>query len=407
MSSFRWYVAAMLFLASVINYVDRQVLAVVAPILTKEFKLSPSDYAAIGLAFQIPYTLMYVGSGLLVDRWGTKRALASFMAWWSGAGVLHALASNAFSLGACRALLGLGEPGNFMAGFRAISEWFPSKERALVNGLLNAGAAAGAILAPPLVAWLALRYGWRQAFVITGLCGFIWLLAWLRVPARPPNDAAPAQSQRSWAELLRIPEMWGLFLPRLISDPVWWFYLLWLPKYLAEQRGFTMLDIGRLAWMPYLAADAGAILGGLATGWFIRRGSDPVRARAAGMLPFALLMPLSLLIPQASTGWALALICAVTFAHMAWKTNLQTVTNDIFPAATIGSVSGMIAFGSGLGGSAFTWLTGWVVQHFSYDAIFIIMGTLHPAAYLNFRWIFRRRLARTQYPNPGEPAPGK
>ena len=389
MTKTRWTIAALLFLASVINYIDRQVLSVVAPILTKEFSLSPQQYSYIGLAFQIPYTLMYVGSGFLVDRWGTRKALAVFMVWWSAASMLHAGARSAIMLGFFRFLLGLGEPGNFMAGFRAISEWFPAKEKAFVNGLMNGGAAVGAIIAPPLVAWLSLQYGWRNAFLLTGSLGFLWLIGWLVYYGTPPFSAPEKAPRIPWTGLLKLPATWALLLPRFISDPVWWFYLLWLPKYLADQRGFTLADIGRLAWMPYLAADLGALAGGLFTGWLVKHGVAPVEARRRGMLPFALLMPVSLLVPRVGPELALALICLVAFAHMAWKTNLQTVTNDVFPLSVVGSVSGIIAFGSGLGGSLFTWLTGWTVQNFSYDAIFYVMGVLHPIAYVIFVWIIR------------------
>lgn len=398
MSRIHWTIAALLFLSSVINYIDRQVLSVLAPVLTKEFNLSPTDYANIGLAFQIPYTLMYVGSGFLVDRWGARKALAVFMIWWSAASVLHSLARSAFSLGFFRVLLGIGEPGNFMAGFRAISDWYPAKDKAFVNGLLNAGAAVGAIIAPPLVAYLGLHYGWRQAFVFTGLLGFVWLIFWLhyyRMPApeeAPPPLAGSDGPLPTRLELLRRRETWALLLSRFISDPVWWFYLLWLPKYLADRRGFTLAEIGMVAWMPYLAADAGALFGGWLSGLLVRRGWPVLRARAMGTWPFALVMPLSLLVPTAPITQSVAIICAVAFAHMAWKTNMQTVTNDVFPARVVGTVSGMIAFGNGLGGAVFTWITGWVVQNISYDAIFWIMGFLHPVAYLIFRFIMGRRL---------------
>ena len=388
----RWYIAGLLFLSSVINYVDRQVLSVVAPVLTKELGITPMGYANILQAFLIPYTLMYVGSGFLVDRWGAKKALAIFMAWWSSANMLHGFAQGALSLAFYRALLGIGEPGNFMAGFRAISEWYSPKEKAFVNGLLNGGAAVGAIVAPPLVAWLSISYGWRMAFVATGALGFFWLAAWMWVVPRA-ETAVPVTVKEPWLKLLAQRETWSLLLPRFVSDPVWWFYLLWLPKYLADQRGFTLRDIGMLAWMPYLAADLGALSGGLLSGWLVKRGMPVVRARAIGMWPFTLLMPLSLLIPGASTTVAMGIICLVAFAHMAWKTNLQTVTNDIFPLRVVGSVSGIIAFGSGLGGSLFTSFTGWVVQTFSYDAIFYIMGFLHPIAYVIFRLMLKGRFA--------------
>lgn len=391
MSQIRWYIAGLLFLSSVINYVDRQVLSVVAPVLTKELHITPVGYANILQAFLIPYTLMYVGSGFLVDRWGARKSLAIFMLWWSTANMLHGFARGALSLAFYRGLLGIGEPGNFMAGFRAISEWYPPKEKAFVNGLLNGGAAAGAIVAPPLVAWLAIRYGWRMAFVATGALGFFWLAAWLAIVPRS-QPIVETTAREPWLKLLGLRDTWSLLLPRFVSDPVWWFYLFWLPKYLADQRGFSMWEIGLLAWMPYLAADLGALTGGVWSGWLVKRGMPVVRARAQGMWPFMLLMPLSVLIPGASTTVALAIICVVAFAHMAWKTNLQTITNDVFPLRVVGSVSGIIAFGSGLGGSLFIALTGWVVENISYDAIFYIMGFLHPIAYLIFRNLQKGRL---------------
>jgi ACS family hexuronate transporter-like MFS transporter len=404
----RWYIAALLFLSSVINYIDRQTLSVVAPSLTRELHMSPVEYSNVLQAFLIAYTLMYLGSGFLVDRWGTRASLARFMAFWSASNMLHALARTAFELGFFRALLGIGEPGNFMAGFKAISEWYPPKEKAFVNGLLNGGSAVGAIIAAPLVVWLMVAFNWQTAFVVTGALGFIWLAAWLvfyRLPeqhpwitpeeltlvragtgTQPGVTKGPAIPRK---ELLRKRQTWGLLLSRFISDPVWWFYLFWLPKYLVEERHFSLVHMGMLAWLPYLTADLGALGGGILSGWLVKRGWEPLRARKVTLLPCALMMPLSLLIPGSSAAVALLIISIVTFAHMAWKTNLVTITNDIYPVGVIGSVSGVIAFGSGVGGTLFTNLTGQVVQHYSYAIIFAIMGFMHPVAYLLVRWLVR------------------
>jgi len=330
------------------------------------------------------------------------------MAWWSIADMLHAFARTPFSLGAFRVLLGIGEPGNFMAASKATSEWYPPKERAFLNGVANAGAAAGAIIAAPLIVWLYSRFGWRSAFVITGAAGLGWLAIWLwlyRLPEVHPLITAeertlivesrpkpsPAGSRMKWADILRFPQTWGLFWARFLSDPVWWFYLFWLPKYLADQRGFSMAEIGLLAWLPYLTADLGSLSGGIFSGWLIQRGWPVLRSRSAGMWPFAMLMPLSVIVAYTpSSTVALAVISIVTFSHMAWKTNLMTVTNDIYPVHVVGSVSGLAAFGNGLGGAAFTWMTGQIVQHFSYNAIFVIMGFLHPAAFLIFKRLCSR-----------------
>jgi MFS transporter, ACS family, hexuronate transporter len=394
----RWYIAAMLFAATVINYIDRQTLSIVAPVLTKELHISALEYGYILQAFLLAYTVMYLGSGFLVDRWGTRISLAVFMTWWSVSNILHTFARTAFDLGFFRMLLGLGEPGNFMASFKAISEWYPPKEKAFVNGLVNSGAALGAIIAAPLVVWMMIHYGWRASFVITGSLGLFWIVPWLwlyRLPEKHPYLRAdelayirgatgmvsrPAASLKK-TDLLRLPQTWGLLLARFISDPVWWFYLFWLPKYLVDQRGFTMAQIGIISWLPYLSADLGAFTGGIASGWLVKRGFAPLRARRVSLIPCALLMPLSVLIPFVPIASALVIISIVTFSHMAWKTNLMTMTNDAYPIGVVGSVSGIIAFGSGFGSTLFTNLTGHIVQHSSYTAVFVIMGFLHPAAY--------------------------
>ncbi|MFN7924627.1 MAG: MFS transporter [Bryobacteraceae bacterium] len=408
----RWWIAGLLFLSTVINYVDRQTLSIVAPVLTKELNLSPVQYSNILNAFLVAYTLMYLGSGVLVDRWGTRKALAVFVGWWSISNMLHAFARTAAHLGAFRLLLGLGEPGNFMAAVRAISEWYQPKERAIVNGLVQAGASVGAVIAPPLVVWLMKAYDWRAAFVITGATGLVWLAAWMflyRLPRDHPHvtaeelalleqhqpKAAPAKVP--WLKLLGFRQTWGLLLGRFFSDPVWWFYLFWLPKFLSEKRGFTIEQIGMFAWMPYLTADVGSILGGLLSGYLVKRGWDVLRARSASMWPFAMMMPLSWVVAATdSSVVTMAVVCVVTFAHMAWKTNIMTITNDIYPTHIVGSVAGIVAFGNGLGGTLFTFLTGIIVQNYSYNAIFIIMGFMHPVAFVIFRWLVRGQVVLAQ-----------
>ena len=388
-----------------INYIDRQVLSVVAPVLTKELGLTSAEYSYILSAFLVAYTAMYLGSGVLVDRWGTRVSLAVFVGWWSVSNMLHGLARSVMQLTVLRVLLGLGEPGNFMAAVRAISEWYPAKERAFVNGLVQAGASVGAVAAPPVVVLLMRWYGWRMAFVATGALGLVWLAAWwllyrlpqehpwitpeerALVPASPPLRTV----KTPWLKLLGYRQTWGLLLGRFFSDPVWWFYLFWLPKYLADKRGFTMEQIGMLAWLPYLAADVGAVVGGVLSGYLVKRGWEVLRARSGGMLPFAMLMPLSLLIPATeSNAVTLVVISVVTFSHMAWKTNIMTITNDIYPTHVVGSVAGIVAFGNGLGGTLFTSLTGQIVERYqSYNSIFVVMGFLHPLAYVVFRWLVR------------------
>lgn len=419
----RWWIAGLLFFSTVINYVDRQTLSVLAPVITAEMDISPVEYSRILTAFMAAYTVMFVGSGFLVDRFGTRVSLAVFIVWWSLANMAHALARGVWSLGIFRFFLGLGESGNFMAAFRAVSEWYPARERAFVNGLIQAGTAIGAVIAPPVVTWINSEYGWRPAFWLTGSLGLVWVVFWLllyhppdqhpritdseralvlakeapvgsRVDAVPDRNE-PGLSERargpvSWREILGHPQTWGLLLARFLSDPVWWFYLFWLPKYLADQRGFSMTEIGMLAWMPYLAADVGAIVGGWISGRLVASGWNLISARVAVMLPCALLMPLSLVIHRAeSKPLLITLVCVVTFSHMAWKTNQTTLTNDVFPKHLIGASSGLLAFGNGLGGTLFTWMTGPIVQKFGYGTLFMIMSVLHPLSYLVMRHLVR------------------
>lgn len=406
----RWWIAALLFLSTVINYIDRQTLSVLSPVLTRELHLSPIEYSNILTAFLAAYTVMYVGSGFLVDRWGTRLSLSVFMVWWSVSNMLHAFAQGVWSLGILRFLLGMGESGNFMAAFKAVSEWYPAKERAFVNGLINGGAAIGAVIAPPVITWINATYGWQPAFVVTGSLGFVWLAFWLYLYHPPETHPRITEEERAyvladpavsastarvpWQQVLKYEQTWGLLLARFFSDPVWWFYLFWLPKYLVEQRGFTMAEMGMMAWMPYLAADAGALVGGWVSGRLIAQGRDALKARMMVMLPFAMLMPLSLAVNHApSRTLTLTLICLVTFSHMAWKTNQTTLTNDVFPKPMIGTVAGILAFGNGLGGTLFTWMTGYVVQWFGYEAIFILMSVLHPMSYFIVRRLVRQPLA--------------
>lgn len=415
----RWRIAALLFFATVINYVDRQTLSVLSVQISEDLGLSNIDYSNIVQAFLVCYASMYIVWGILIDRWGTRVALAVSMAWWSLANGLHAAASGALGLGIFRALLGIGESGNFLAAEKAISEWFPPKERAFANGLVNAAAATGAIVAPPLIVYIYSHFGWRMAFVITGAMGFVWLYFWFKwyyVPARHPRvtveeremlEASPGvvrKRQVRWVELFRFKQCWGLFLSRVVADPVYWFYLFWLPKYLQEARGFSIAEIGLYSWMPWLTADIGAIAGGWLSGRFIKTGTGVVAARKRVMLFCAALMPLGLIVPAADSPFvALGVICVVTFAHMAWKTNLMTMTNDLFPTSIVGSVAGLVGLGSSLGGIIFTRITGIVVENYSYTMIFYVMAFLHPVALLLVNALIRGPIDDDEA--PAAPAP--
>jgi ACS family hexuronate transporter-like MFS transporter len=405
----RWIIAGLVFLNTVINYLDRQTLSIVAPRLTHELHMSDIQYAHIVQAFLIAYTVMYLGSGIAIDRWGVKRVYALATAWWSAAEVLHAFAKTPFFLGVARLLLGVGESANFVAAGKIASEWFPPKDRGTMSGLVQAGAVVGAVVTPPIVLWLMFRSSWRVAFVLTGLVGFVWVAFWWWLydsPEKSPyitsqerelirsagSPSAPEQIVRiRYWDLLKMPTTVGLLAARLVSDPVWWFYLFWLPKYLTEARSLTMLQMGYVIWIPYLASDVGAVFGGYMSGVLIARGWDVLRARRMVMLFSALAMPIGILAGfVASSGMAVALISLVLFAHMSWKTNLATLSVDLYPRPVVGRISGIVATGSGAGGALFTSVAAGLIATWSYRPVFFIMGFMHIVGFLIVLWLVRR-----------------
>jgi MFS transporter, ACS family, hexuronate transporter len=400
----RWWIAGLVFLSTVINYVDRQTLSVLIPRLSKELGLTNAEYGWISNAFLIPYTVMFIVAGLLIDRYGTKLVYGAAAVWWSVAAMLHAAAGSAFGFGAARFLLGAAESANFVGAQKVAAEWFPPRDRGTLNGWVQAGTVTGAVLTPPAVIWMADRWGWRAAFLFTGSLGLVWAVAWfwfyhlpehhprispaeLQLLERDGATTANAEAPRiRWIEFFRFPQTWGLLLARIISDPVWWFYLLWLPKYLTEQQGLSEQRMSYVVWIPYLISDIGSIAGGWYSGRLIARASGAVAARRAVMLVSAMLMPVGLLLLlKPSTPIALALISFVLGAHSAWKTNLVTLTVDIFPRNVVASVHGIVATGGGIGGALFTAIAGYVIDRYSYTPLLALMGVLHPLAYLCVR----------------------
>lgn len=400
----RWWVVVLLFFSTVLNYVDRQALSVLARPIQDELGMTDLDYANVVQAFLLAYTVAYLFAGRITDRLGTRASMVLFIAWWSIANMLTALSRSALSLGAFRFLLGFGEPGNYTVAPKAVSEWFAPRERALAVGIYTAGATIGATIAPPLVVFLAARYGWRGAFVVTGAAGLLWIVPWLWLYRTPrehpritpeelalieahgtqPEPAAPiAGGTAGWGALLRRREAWLLTLMRLITDPVWYFYLFWFPKYLSDARGLTLIQVASLVWVVYLAADVGSIFGGWSSGRLIRRGATPVQARKWVMTGAALLLPVTVLVAFVeSPHLALAFASIAALAHLTWMVTLTTLVTDLFPAASVATVFGVIAAGSGLGGMLSTALVGQLVTHVSYTPVFVAMGFLHPLALL-------------------------
>lgn len=390
----RWWIAALLFFATLINLLDRLTVAVLAPVITTELGLTNLQFASISTSFLVAYAASQALSGRLFDALGTRRGFSLSVLVWSLAAMAHAFARGLLSLGALRFVLGIGEGGNWPGAAKVIAEWFPVRERAFAMAIVNAASALGSIVAPPLVVWLQLQFGWRATFLATGAAGLVWLLVWHRAYATPEEHTAIAgdelamiqrdrtSANRSrtlrWRELLMYREVWAIVLARFFADPVWWLYLTWLPLYLYNARGFTLRDIGLFAWVPYVAADAGSLTGGWLSGALIARGWTVNRARKAVLIPGTLLMSAGILAARAESPMvALALIGVVLFGFQSWIGNVQTMPSDYFPESVVASVAGLGGLGAGVGAILLTLTTGVVVDRFgSYTPILVVAALL-------------------------------
>jgi ACS family hexuronate transporter-like MFS transporter len=304
-------------------------------------------------------------------------------------------------------VLGLGEAGNWPGAAKTVAEWFPIRERAFGMAIFNSGAAIGSVIAPPLIVWLSLNYGWQTTFIVTGSFGFLWLLLWLlfyqtpdrhqwlgdeerkliqegqRVEVSAEAAVAESSTQLGWIELFRYRQVWAIVLARFLTDPVWWLYISWLPKYLADARGFSLAKIGLFAWVPYVAADAGSLSGGWLSGYLIARGWSVDRARKIVILFAALLMPAGIFAAFAHDAMvALVLIGVVLFGFQVWINNVQTLPSDFFSDKAVASVAGLGGTGAGIGSMIFIFGTGWVVDHFSYVPVLVVAGVLAPVGTL-------------------------
>ncbi len=369
---------AFAFWATLINYLDRQTLSVAAPVLREQFHMSNVDYSRVVFAFMLAYTIMNGISGPLIDRLGTKVGYALCIAWWSTASILHVFARGALSLGVFRFLLGAGEAGNWPAAIRIVAEWFPEKERALASGVFNSGSAAGAILAPPIVAFILLRFGWQYAFALTGVIGFVWLLVWWPGYKTPPEAerelTAPVPAP--WP-LFRTRFVWSFTVAKIFLDPVWYFYIFWFPEYLKNARHFDMAAIGTYAWIPFLVAGSGNILGGMLSGWLVKRGMRVAIARKTSITVFAALMLSA--IPAVLVSSAAVSIGFVSLAMTGYTGSLASMLAlpaDVFPKNAVASVWGLASMGSGFGGMVFTLITGLMVEHYSYTPVFFMFGAM-------------------------------
>ncbi len=394
----RWLMIGLLFLATVINYIDRQTVSVLKTAISQDLGLSNADYAAIQNSFLVLYAISQMMSGRLYDRIGTRLGFIFSIIVWSVGALLHAMARTAGEFRIYRGVLGFGEAGNWPGAAKLVGEWFPVSERALGMGIFNAGAALGGAVSPPIIAWLALAYGWRATFVVTGLLGFAWLGLWVvlyRVPEQHPwitdaerayilsdrvRDVAASGAWRpGWLTLLTYRQTWAVVVGRFITDPIWWLYIFWLPSYFQEARGFSLQQIGMSAWLPFLCAGLGAIGGGWASGFLIQRGWTVDRARKTVMAIGALLTPAGILAVRAESPYsALILMGVVLFGFQVWINNLQTLPSDFFPKSAVASVFGLGGTAAAVASVLYNWGTGRVVDAGGYTPVFVVAGILGP-----------------------------
>jgi|YNPNPStandDraft_1061719.scaffolds.fasta_scaffold06153_7 ACS family hexuronate transporter-like MFS transporter len=389
----RWWILALLFAAMTINILDRQVLSLVAPVLRDELGLSNTQYGSIVFSFLLGMTLGQIPVGMMMDRWGARAGFSLAVAWWSVANMLHAGARSAAHFSILRFLLGLGECGTYSAGVKVIGQYFPPSERALAAGLFNSGSLAGAIIAPPLIVFLTLNYGWPAAFLLPSLSGILWLVPWLKL-YRPAGGRGAGggslgkQSDRpgracgtSLGGLARRAPVWGVILMRAFGGPVTHFYWYWLPEYLRRERGMSLEMIGLLAWLPFFSGGLGNIGGGWFSSRLIARGWTVNRARKTAFRIAVALSLAAALAPWApDAGTALALICLASLGINALAANLMGLLTDLFPERVLARVSGMTGVGDGAVSMTMMQLTGVVVDRFSYLPVFVAAGAFPLAA---------------------------
>jgi ACS family hexuronate transporter-like MFS transporter len=392
----RWWIVWTLFFSTVINYISRQTFSLLVPVISAQYHLTNTDFGKISAAFQVAYAVTWLLGGIFLDAVGTRLGLALAVVFWSIVNMLTGFATSVFGFASFRFLLGIGEGLNWPGASKTVAEWFPSQERGLAVAIFDSGSSVGGAVAALSIPLIAIRFGWRSAFIVSGLVGFVWLLMWLRVyhlvdrhPRVTPAEvayiragqevpsASPERGPRRWLKLARDRNVWGIVLGRALTDPIWWFYITWLPKYLSDARGFSLQRIALFAWMPFVAADLGNFTGGLVSGYCIRRGVSVVRART-WVCVFSSL-PILAGIPAAgmhSVYAAMALICFALWGYASWSTMGLTLPSDLFPHDVVATVTGLSGLAAGLVGAVFTMAVGILVDRFSYGPAFLVAGLM-------------------------------
>ncbi|MFZ4707633.1 MAG: MFS transporter [Bacteroidales bacterium] len=409
--NYRWTIVSLVFFATTVNYLDRQVISLLKPILEKEFSWTETDYSNIVIAFQLAYAIGLLGFGRIIDKIGTKLGYALSLTVWSFASIAHAFATSTFGFGAARAALGLSEAGNFPAAVKTVAEWFPKKERALAAGIFNSGSNVGAIIAPIAVPWIAVTWGWQEAFIITGAIGLIWLVFWFifyEIPAKqkrlgkaeyayihsdPEEQVNVNQEPVKWLKLLGFKQTWAFVFGKFMTDPIWWFLLFWLPSFLKSEYNMTGMQVSLPLAVVYTMTCIGSIGGGWLSGFLIKKGWPVYKSRKASMLAFAFCV-IPVVAAQALgkiNPWiAVFVIGLAASAHQAWSANMYTISSDMFPKKAVASVVGIGSMAGAIGGILIARLAGVLLDHYKglghietgYYIMFIIAGLAYLTAWL-------------------------
>ena len=416
--NYRWFIVALLFFATSINYLDRQIIGLLKPILEKEFSWTESDFAHIVMAFTAAYAIGLLISGKMIDKWGTKTGYSIAVSVWSIAGMLHALASSAVGFGIARIGLGLGEAGNFPAAVKAVAEWFPKKERGIATGIFNAGTSVGVVSALLLTPWVLANYGWKEVFWITGALGLVWLVFWIvyyEIPSRQKRlsqvefdyitsgqdveDRSGLKQKVKWRRLFVLPQTWAFITGKALIDPIYWFFLFWLPSYFSSVFSLDLKKPSLQLMIIYAATTIGSIGGGYFSSWLIRKGWPALKARKFSLLIFAGLEISIILAQFATNAWiAVALISLAVAVHQAWATNVFTIVSDLFPTEAVSSVTGIGGMAGAVGGILFPILVGSLLDTYKaagnitagYNLLFTICGFTYLIAWTIIHLLTRK-----------------
>jgi ACS family hexuronate transporter-like MFS transporter len=382
--SVRWRLTMLVFAAIAISYLDRQALPVAVAAIQKDIPLTNTEFGALSSMFLLAYALMYAGGGAVIDWLGTRRGFLLIMIFWSLACASHSLATGFWMLAASRFLLGVGEGGGFPAATKVIAEWFPANERSTAMGVVNAGTAVGAVVAPPAIAAIILFGNWRLIFIAFGLVGLAWALWWTRAYPRTPPPVSEIETRRvAWPELLTMRPVWGLVSAKFLTDAAWFFYISWLPKYLYDARGFDVKQVGYYAWVPFAASGVGSLLGGWFSSHLLSRGHTANFSRKLALGLSAAVMPGIIFVTHVPVEWAIVLFSLAFFGQQSWSTLVMIVPTDLFDRRIVASVAGLVGFGGAMGGLLMNLLAGRLLDlGFGYHTVFSIVGMLHVTAFV-------------------------